>query len=56
MDGGSRRGGMLVAHIMREAVMCGSACSQRGNPATRGEDDKEEEKEEERGMKAGSGE
>ena len=59
MDGGSRRGGMPAAHIMREVVICASACSQRGTRAAReeeGDEGKEEEEEEERGMKAGSGE
>lgn len=58
MDGESGRGGVLAPHIMGEVVICASACSQRGNRATRGEEgDKEKDKEEEkRGMKADSGE
>lgn len=59
MDGESRRGGVPAPHIVREVVICASACSRRGKRATRGEEGDEErgkEVEEERGMKADSGE
>lgn len=37
MDGGSRRGRVLAAHIMREVVICASTCSQGGKGASREE-------------------